>query len=357
MTDELKNGSANENLQPIHCTNRKSSATIWIIVSILLALMLLFSIFLNGVGFIALISCSTSSKITNNKNESYISGDKNSTNKIAQITINGTIMDSGNNSLRKNIIMRVTSDLEKASEDPNVKAVLLVINSPGGGVAATDLIWHELDKFITKSKKPVVAYCPQLTASGGYYLASRCSYIIASEAAMIGSIGVIAELPDFQGLMGKIGVRMNVFTSKTWENKKSFKDIGSPFRNMSPAEREIFQNLVTQMWNRFVDVVANGRSKQLTKAQVKKLADGKIYLARAALARKLIDQIGYKDAAISKALKLANITDAKLIEYKYTSAFFDELFSDCMQQKSLLPDSKMMVESTTPTFWYLWTIR
>jgi protease-4 len=146
-------------------------------------------------------------------------------------------------------------------------------------------------------------------ASGGYYVAVAADEIIASPTAITGSIGVIVLKFDVHDLLGKIGVSADAIKSG------DKKDIGSPFRPITKEEREILQDIINQMYRRFVDVVVQGRRKVLSEADVLKLADGRVYTASQALQERLIDRIGYLDEVISSVKKSRNVATAKVVTY------------------------------------------
>ncbi len=334
------------------------SWVLWLLVITLLFLIV--SGIINVVALGALAASGADSSSTSglkNASEVYVMGNKRSKNKVLSIPVNGTIIDSGEQTVKKNMVLRVRAELEQAEKDSNIKAVILTINSPGGGITATDIIWNDLKNFKKRTNIPVIAYCQDVTASGGYYLASQCDYIIASQTSLVGSIGVIMQLANVEGLFGKIGLKMNVFTSKTWDGKKSFKDIGSPTRPMTPEEQAILQGLIQNMWTRFVDVVADGRKGKLSRHEVEMLADGKIYVGTDALKKKLIDATGYKEDAFKKAMELAKLSDSQMVEYKHASGFWSELMESKYGASPLLPSpQKMMEEVITPKLMYLWVI-
>ena len=136
--------------------------------------------------------------------------------------------------------------LDKATEDPSVKAIVLRINSPGGGVTASDLMYNEVMAYKKRTGKPVVAVLMDVAASGGYYLACSADEIIAQPTTVTGSIGVIMQTVSFAGTMSKLGITADAITSG------KMKDAGSPLKAMKPEEREIFQKLVNQFYDRFV---------------------------------------------------------------------------------------------------------
>ncbi len=210
--------------------------------------------------------------------------------KIAIIDIEGIILDAHKPTLfgeGENPVSVFVEKLDKAAKDRSVRAIVLRINSPGGGVTASDLMYQELLAFKkrTEGKRPVVAVLMDVAASGGYYVACGADEIVANPTTVTGSIGVIMQLFSFSGTMDKIGAEATAIKSGP------MKDAGSPFKKLKPEEREVFQGLVNQYFDRFVKVVAAGRP-DLTEARVRKVADGRVYSAQQALDLGLVDKIG-----------------------------------------------------------------
>jgi protease-4 len=185
---------------------------------------------------------------------------------------------------------------------------VLRINSPGGTVTASDIVYNEILEFKKKAKKPVVACLMDVAASGGYYVACAADRIVAHPTGVTGSIGVMMELISIEGLFQKIGV--SAMAIKSGDKK----DMGSPFRQLSAEEKAIFQATIDSMYNRFVDVVVEGRPK-LSRDQIKKLADGRIYTAPDAEKNGLVDKVGQLSEAIELAKQAADVTKAHVIMY------------------------------------------
>lgn len=320
---------------------------------------LLISLFVNFVLFIAAFGEGKSSRFGSNYlsagPEIVVAGDTASPHKILEIPIYGTIMDTEDpSSSKKSMQQLIQADLAAAEKDRSVKAVLLTINSPGGGITATDSIYNDIKKFKEKVQIPVVVYCKDMAASGGYYLAVSGDHIVAGETSLVGNIGVISNFVNFRKMFDKLGVEMNVITSKTWDGKQSYKDMGSFSREMRPEERELFQKMVQQMWQRFVTVVAEGRKEKLTEEEVKKLADGRIYTGTEAEQNKLIDSVGYREEAIGKAKELARIDSAKVVTYQRRNNIFQSFFESQAKNPAIIPDRDTLMQYRTPQFLYLW---
>lgn len=200
----------------------------------------------------------------------------------------------------------VVALLDRARQDPRVRAVVLELNTPGGSVVASGEI-HDAILELRRAGKPVVALLTEVAASGGYYVATAADRIVADPSTLTGSIGVIVVLTNVEDLQRKLGIRTVVFKSGR------LKDMGSPLRAVSGEEARIFQGLVQEAYDRFVDVVAQGR--RLDRARVVRLADGRLYTGRQALRLGLVDRLGGRPEAFALARQLAHLTQATVVEY------------------------------------------
>jgi len=214
---------------------------------------------------------------------------------VGVLEIEGTIDDSRG----------VLSELKRFKEAPWIKAIVVRIDSPGGAVAPTQEIFDELQK--TKKSKPLIASMGGMATSGGYYVASACDKIVANPGTLTGSIGVIMQLNNVEDLMKKIGVKG--YNIKSGANK----DIGSPFQPLSPEGREILQSLVDNVHSQFVSAVAKGRG--MNEAQVRKLADGRVYSGAQAKELGLVDQFGTLEDAIDFAAKRVGLDENPTVYY------------------------------------------
>ncbi|MEM4295810.1 MAG: signal peptide peptidase SppA [Candidatus Anstonellales archaeon] len=181
---------------------------------------------------------------------------------------------------------------------PNVKALVVVINSPGGSVVGSRIIRES----IKESKIPVVAYLSEVAASGGYYIATGSNYIIADPNTLTGSIGVIALFADARQLLEKIGVNITAVTTG------KYKSMGSFFSGLSDDERAIVEQLLNESYNEFLDVILEGRKGKITRERLLSIADGRIMSGRQAKSYGLVDALGMKEDAIKKAKELANLS-------------------------------------------------
>ena len=239
--------------------------------------------------------------------------------KIVQIDLDGIISSFSSEGLFSEAMPSLESlkrQLAQATADAEVKAIVLRINSPGGEVTASDVLYNAVKK--AAAVKPVVVHMDSVAASGGYYVACGATKILASETTLTGSIGVIMESINYADLFGKVGLGMNTFTSGP------FKDSLSGARPMRDDEKAYIQNLVAQMYDRFLGIVSEARKqpKDLLKSTV---ADGRVVTAREALAAKLVDQIGYIEDARALARELGKAPGAAVVRYKQDHSLFDAL--------------------------------
>jgi len=247
-------------------------------------------------------------------------------------------------------VARVRSELEKAADDDRVKAIVLRIDSPGGGVTASDEIWSDLVRFKKKRGIPVVASFGDVAASGGYYIACAADRIVAHPTTMTGSIGVIMLNFNVEGLLGKIGVRNETFKAG------AHKDLLSPFRGATPEERRIVQSILDTLHARFVTVVREGRP-HLDPNRIGELTDGRIFDATQALEAGLVDEIGDLEAAIDAAKAAANVEKARVVTYHHADEMPDNIYSAARHapvQVNVLPVDLGTLVRPGPRFMYLW---
>ena len=237
------------------------------------------------------------------------------TKKIALIDVEGVLQDARPTSLLgaagENPVSLFAEKLDQAAKDENVRAVVLRINSPGGGVTATDMMYDDVRRFRQKTGKPVIAAMLDVAASGGYYLACSADKIYAQPTTVTGSIGVIMITPEFAGTMQKIGMHVNVIKSG------ALKDMGSPFREMNEQDRAVLQGLIDGMYARFLEVVGHARTG-IEPDELRKLADGRVYLASDAKDKGLIDEIGTLRDALAAAKVGAGLENVKVKVVAYS---------------------------------------
>jgi protease-4 len=269
--------------------------------------------------------------------------------KILLLDISGMITNQESNSglvnptTEPSLVDRVKDALKKAEKDDHVKAIVLRIDSPGGTVTASDIIYHELIGFKERTKRPVIASIMDLGTSGAYYIAQASDRIIAHPTTVTGSIGVIMVQANVQGLLEKIGVQ----TTEIKSGEKKF--MGSPFRPLTPDEQKIFQAVIDDMYQQFLSVVGKGRP-QLTAEKIRAAADGRIYTAQQAKELGLVDEIGYLSDAITVAKKTAKLDRAKIVIYHQANAYKSTIYS-----KGVEINLGALAAFTSPRFMYLWS--
>jgi protease-4 len=261
--------------------------------------------------------------------------------KIAVINVQGIIYGE--------IANDVYGQLKAAREDSRVRGLIIRVNSPGGTVSASDQIYKEISKFREKENKPVIAFMQGVAASGGYYTSVACEKIIAEPTVITGSIGVISSYLVVQELLEeKLGILP--VTIKSGQKK----DWPSYYRTPSPEEIQYMQDkLIGPAYDRFVQIVAEGRKSLLTSDDIKELADGSIFGAQEALDKKLIDDIGYLDEAIELVKSMAGIKEAQVVEYRKPFSISDILMS--RKQSMLKIDKNTLHEIGIPQRLYLWS--
>jgi len=275
--------------------------------------------------------------------------------KILLIDIDGPISNRPKKTLvgfqsETGMVDRIREILKKAENDKKIKGILLRINSPGGTVTSSDIIYHEIKSFKERYNVKVYVSVVDVAASGGYYIAMAGDSIMAHPTSLVGSIGVLALKINLEGLMGKVGVE--------WEVVKSSekKDFMSPFRPLTKEERTLFQETIDSYYNRFVDVVVLNRSRLDARA-VKILADGRVYNARQALEKYLVDSIGYLEDIVKLAKKELNQPGLKVVTYgrprEYKSNYYSSMGS--VPKINLINlDMGFDWNQISPQFLFLW---
>ncbi|MCP3925833.1 MAG: signal peptide peptidase SppA [Desulfobacterales bacterium] len=274
--------------------------------------------------------------------------------KILLIPIHGVISsDSSKRMLgpsKPGMMPEFISKLKKAESDESIKAVIISINSPGGTVTASDIIYNEIRSFKKKTNKKVIVIMMDVAASGGYYVSIPADYIIAHPTTITGSIGVITMRQDLKGLMSKIGIGVTVY--KSGKNK----DMGSPFRISTGEEKKMMQNIVTNLANRFVGLVVKKRG--ISGEKLKRIKTARVFLPREALEVGLIDKIGYFKDAVKKAKQLSKIPEnSQVVVYKRSQYFDDNVYNSAganikRSDKSLL--GLDIIPNYKTGFYYMW---
>jgi protease IV len=247
------------------------------------------------------------------------------------------------------LLVRFREELQKAAKDHDVRAVLLRVNTPGGTVTASDIMYRELEVFRREHKVPIVAVMMDVAASGGYYVALAADTIIAHPTTVTGSIGVIMLTVNAEGLMEKVGLATAAI--KSGERK----DMGSPFRALKPEERAIFQSVIDSLYGQFVAKVVERR--HIAAETARSIADGRIYTAEQALSLHLIDQVGYMEDAVAVARRAAGVDEAKVVVYhrprQYRATYYAEAESPAVSLEQSLARLASLI-GPGPRFLYLW---
>ena len=258
--------------------------------------------------------------------EEYVSGD--GSDKVAIVPIEGTIAaadDTMGGVLPTTTPEGLADALSQAGSDPSVAAVVLEINSPGGGVTASDEMHQSILDFEKNTGKPVVVSMQDVAASGGYYISTPADRIVANETTLTGSLGVIFEITNFSEAAKKYGIKQVVIKSG------KYKDIGSAFREMTPEERDIFQSIVDDSYAQFVDVISEGRD--IPEARVREIADGRVYSGLQAKKLGLVDSFGGLDEASDIAGDIAGAGDTTVVRYVQQPTLTDSLLARLAPEK------------------------
>jgi len=254
--------------------------------------------------------------------------------KIAVVDLEGVIIEP----------QTVVGQLKDFADDDSIKAIILHINTPGGGAAASQEIYTEVRRIRDEKKKTIVASVESVGASGGYYVASGTNKIYANPASVVGSIGVISEWINYEELMK--WAKLKDVTLKAG----ALKDAGNPTREMTPQERAYFQSLIDDMHQQFISAVAEGRKMKVD--DVKAIADGRVWTGQQALPLKLVDKLGDFQTAVDETAKSVGIKgEPELVRpQKERRTLLDVLTGDV---SNFVPDKAKMLD-THVGFYYLW---
>jgi protease-4 len=276
--------------------------------------------------------------------------------KVLVVPVRGVISDAPDKGLlysKPSMVQEVVSQIRLAEQDEEIRAIVLKVDSPGGSISASDILYHEITALKKRTGIKVVVAMMGVAASGGYYISLPADLILAHPTTVTGSIGVIFMGPKVKGLMDKIGVDMEV--TKSGVNK----DMGSPFRDSTDKEKAILEEIIDELAERFSNLVVEHR--KLNKSQLKEVFSARVFLAKDALQQGLIDRIGYLDDALMEAQKLAGLPrDAKVIVYRRTEYPDDNLYNTFTNQsvagRVSLVDLGLENSVTVlgPGFYYLW---
>jgi protease-4 len=278
--------------------------------------------------------------------------------KILLMDVSGMLSDDGPTPIlnigtppaRVPMLVRIREELKKAEADRQVRALIVRINSPGGTVTASDIIFREIEAFKQRTRLPVVAIMMDVGASGGYYVALAADTILAHPTTVTGSIGTILISVNAEGLMQKLGVATTAIKSA------EHKDMGSPFRPLTPEERGIFQAIINDLQRQFVAKVVAGR--KLSPEAAARLADGRVYTADQALAHGLVDTIGYMSDALAAARRAAGVDEARVIVYhrprQYRATYYARSEDTAVADAASALSGLASTAAAGPRFLYLW---
>ena len=254
--------------------------------------------------------------------------------KIGVVDLDGVILDPN----------EIVGQLQHFADDDSIKAIIIHVNSPGGGVAASEEIYREVKRIRDEKKKRIVSSIETVGASGAYYVSSATNKIYADNGSVVGSIGVIAEWVNYGDLMRWAKLKPELL--KVGE----FKDTGDPTRELTPAERAYMQGLIDNMYGQFVNAVADGRHAKVS--DIKAIADGRVWTGEQALNLHLIDQIADFRSAVDDTAKSVGISGEPVLVHpeKDRQSLLDLLFGDVSQY---LPTKEKLLDQQTG-FYYLW---
>jgi protease-4 len=267
--------------------------------------------------------------------EEYVAGD--GPDIVAVVPVEGTIAPADNTlgGTQPTITPEGLADaLRQAGQDTSVVAVVLEVNSPGGGVSASDEMHQSILDFKKSTGKPIVVSMGDTAASGGYYISTAADRIVANETTLTGSLGVIFQLTNFAEAADKYGVKQVVIKSG------EYKDIGNAFREIRPDEREILQSIVNESYSEFVDVISEGRG--IPEERVREIADGRVYSGSQAKDLGLVDSFGSLDEASAIAGRLAGERDTTVVRYVQEPTLTETLLARLVPPE---PQAKQIMEA------------
>jgi protease IV len=254
--------------------------------------------------------------------------------RIGVVDLEGVILDS----------TTVVQQLKKFGDDDSVKAIIIHVNSPGGGVAASEEIYSEVKRIRDEKHKRIVSSISTVGASGAYYVSAATNKIYADNGSVVGSIGVISEWVNYGDLMRWAKLKPEVLTVG------EFKDTGDPSREMTPAERAYMQSLIDNMYGQFVQAVAEGRHAKVE--DIKSIANGKVWTGQQAYSMHMIDQVADFEAAVADTAKSVGISGKPVLVRpdRDHKSLLDLMFGDVSQY---LPTKEKLLDQQTG-FYYLW---
>jgi len=273
--------------------------------------------------------------------------------KVAIIEVEGMLMDERTGGLlqaTENPLSMFVQQLDQAASDDSVKAIVLRVNSPGGSVTTSDTMYDALQRFKAKTHKPVIASAQELDASGAFYVSCAADKIIVNPTSIVGSIGVIFESFDLEGTLDKLGVRTDAIKSAP------LKDMGSPYRHLTPEAREVMQGMVDEYFARFKNIVTTNRGiKDSTTLDL--VTDGRVFSGTRAVELGLADQVGRLPDAIDLARQMGNAPGGEVIMYKRPYGYAGSIYAETPipQPQSNDMTLKLPMSNWLPDgFYYLW---
>jgi len=283
-----------------------------------------------------------------NWEETYVTGEGEA--KIAALPVSGAITSGGGEGLFSTAGATpdaLRSQLQQAEDDPEVEAVILEVDSPGGGVVPSDEMYRMIRDFKEETDKPVIASMGSTAASGGYYISAAADSIYANPATITGSIGVIFNYTNFSEALDKVGVDPQPITSG------EFKDLASPADEFTEEEREIIESYIQDTYDRFVSVIVQGRP--LSEERVRELGDGRTYSGEQAVENGLVDELGSIEQAADEAREMAGVDQAEVVRYEETPGLFETIQARIAPQE---PEAIQVIEAAgidpTPEMQYLY---
>lgn len=274
--------------------------------------------------------------------------------KIAIVEVEGMLMDERSGGLlqaSENPLSLFVQELNQAADDDDVKAIVLRVNSPGGSVTTSDTMYDALLRFKAKTHKPVIASAQELDASGAYYVSCAADKLIVNPTSIVGSIGVIFESFDFQDTLDKLGVRTDAVKSAP------LKDMGSPYRHLTPEAREVMQGMVDEYFARFKDIVSKARGISPDSRNFAMMTDGRVFSGERAVELGLADQTGRLNDAIDLARQLVGAPRAEVIMYKRPYGYSGSIYAEMPLPEPTSHDMnlKLPMSNWLPDgFYYLW---
>ena len=268
--------------------------------------------------------------------------------KVAMIPLQGILMSYGVSADPAQVLKAM---LSKAESDPAVEGLILLVDSPGGGITTCDIMHKAITDYAVETGEPIVVLMRNMAASGGYYVSCPADYIIAHPTTITGSIGVLMPMYDFSALMRFL--RISNRTVKSGE----FKDMGSMFAEKSAQqrdrEREVLEGIVNEMHERFVKIVADGRGMDIEVAR--KLSDGRIYTAQQAKENGLIDETGYEEDAIAKVAQMIGAPEAHVVRYFRVRSFTERVLGSAREPGMAEQLERVLGIHGGAPLMYLWT--